>query len=920
MESSVIGPLLYLALAVSLAAIALFIYLFRRQRERAGDLRRLLILLRANDPSTRLQTLERAHNLKSQERAALARLLRNELASGVRGGKQSPEQALTVWFIRQILALLSDSRPAVRTDAARVLGTVMSRADSPSTLEKNELGSLAPVVTTAIELAGGRVLAESGERRSQTRVLALAEMLESGLRPLAVGLRALDGVEEEAIEPLMAALRDRSPRVRRSLVEVLAAMGGERSIELLLPLLKDPNSELRAQAARALGNLKAATASSALGQLLHDSATEVRAAAAAALADVGLAETCGVVLTALREESQREEATDQARAAMIDAIVRLSDGGRADLADAFQTLPRPIARRLAASLESNGSIARWLSEEAKGQEDLRARLLAGVAELGVAQPFLEALDSTEQRLRLESAVALGYSRDPATLAALATLLNDPEAAVRAAAVKAMSMQATAPSLDPLARAAADPDADVRLAAVAGLRTVVARRETWSNELLSPDLDPRALLSSAQRALLLAAGDSRSEVRTEAAGGLAYFNSAEAADGLAHLALDDSDMTVRQVAGEALGICGFPQKRRLLAAALEDKEEVRRARALRVLALVGGPDAGRELADALDDPSAEVREAALAALADADANRFADILMPKLRSSDARVRTTVAEMLGKSRVAIATELLVQALSDPEEDVRVATLGALARLGRAVRKHQGAITARRSDPSARVREAATAALNELRGAWAELAQSSELFRHGPLSPAAAAAVTDMAATGDLDPLLRALGDPASDREVVTYLSDSGQGRLTALLAALHKAPEQEQSRAAAAMAGALNRGVEAGPFLSALRSIESDARLMVVEIVGKLVAPEAVDALLGVLERDPLAEVRSRAAALLAEAPGEKVKEALRHAQRDDPNNVVRRIAGRALENGGGGEERGILLQPGAQAEAGSSEVA
>jgi len=923
MASSLLGPTLYAAVAVALGAVALSVYLLRRQSERRGDLRRRITLLRASDPSTRVQALERVHALTPHARAALARMLHSDLVAAARAGKHPPEQGITVWFIRQILALLSDSRPAVRTDAARVLGSVMSKADSGTVLDRDESGSLAPVVTAAIELAGGRVLAASGQRRSQTRVLALAEMLESGLRPLAVGLRALEGVEEEAMEPLMAALRDRSPRVRRSLVEVLAAMGGDRAIELLLPLLKDPNPELRAQSARALGNLKATTASGSLGQLLHDSAAEVRAAAATALADLGLPETCATVLAALGEESQREDPAEQTRAAMIDAVVRLADGGRVELAESFHSLPRPVARRLTAALESSGAIGRWLGEESKERAEVRARLLAGAAELGVSQPFLEALDSTEERVRLEAAVALGHSREAAALTALAALLSDPEAGVRAAAVKAISMQSAAPAVDPLARAAGDPDPVVRLAAVSGLRAVLAQRGSWNSDLLPPDLDVRALLAAAQRALLLAAGDAQAQARAEAAHALAHFGSAEAADTLARLALQDGDEAVRRAASEAFAASAFPQKRRLLAAALEDDDESRRANATRVLAMVGGPEAGRQLADALDDASAKVREAALTALADADVGTFADLLIPQLRNPDARVRSAVAHLLGRSRVSAAVESLVQAIADPEEDVRVSALGSLAGLGRAVRRHQSAIAARRSDPSARVREAAASTLNELRAAWAELAQTTELFRHAPLSPAAAAVVADMAAAGDLDPLLRALGDPASDRQVVTYLSDSGQSRVPTFLAALHKAPEQEQSRAAAAIAGALNRGVAAGPFLSALKSIESDARLMAVEIVGKLVAPEAVEALLDVLQRDPLAEVRSRAAALLADAPGDKVKEALQRAQRDDPNNVVRRVAGRALERGTGEEERGILSPPGessAQAEVGSSEVA
>jgi HEAT repeat protein len=490
-------------------------------------------------------------------------------------------------------------------------------------------------------------------------------------------------------------------------------------------------------------------------------------------------------------------------------------------------------------------------------------------------------------------------------------------------VKSIARQSGAPVLEPLARAAGDPSLEVRLAAVAGLREALVHRLSWSSDSLPPELDLHALAVASQRALLLAAGDDSPGLRAEAARALASFSSAEAADALARLALDDSDESVRRTASEALAACGFPQKRRLLAAALEDAQEVRRARATQVLAKMGGAEVGRQLAEALGDSSSVVREAALTALAEADVTAFADLLIPQLRSEEPRIRAAVCGLLGQARAAAAVEPLVQSLSDPEEDVRVSALGALARLGRAVRRHQGAITARRSDPSARVREAAASALAELRGAWAELAQTTELFRHGPLSPSAAAAVADMAAAGDVDPFLRALGDPVSEREIMTYLSDAGRERLPAFLAALSKTPEQDQARAASAIAGALNRGVGPEGILTALRSIDSETRLMAVEIVGKLVAPEAVAALLEVLPRDPLPEVRSRVAAVLAEVPGDAVREALQRAQRDDPNNIVRRVAGRALETFAGLAGPTMFAataEPGQPAEAGSSDIA
>jgi HEAT repeat protein len=92
----------------------------------------------------------------------------------------------------------------------------------------------------------------------------------------------------------------------------------------------------------------------------------------------------------------------------------------------------------------------------------------------------------------------------------------------------------------------------------------------------------------------------------------------------------------------------------------------------------------------------------------------------------------------------------------------------------------------------------------------------------------------------------------------------------------------------------RGIgDADGYLAELKALDSGVRLMAVELAGLLATPAAVAALLDVLERDPLAEVRSRAASMLAGMPGDAVHTALLRTQEEDPNEVVRLVAARAL---------------------------
>ena len=909
-----------------LVVIGLYLSLSPGRREHLRRLRSFVTLLQVADPQIRIDTLEKVHALAARDRGRIAGLLRRQLAAPSRPGRPGParpggasptppQQLMTVWFIRQILALLSDSRTAVRADAARALRTLLARETSrPESDKPARPGDDAPVahaVAAAVELAGGRALSVSNEARQRTRVLAFAEMLEAGLRPLALSVQAIGSVTEEALEPLTSALRDRSPRVRRTLCEVLAAMGGERAVELLIPLLQDPSPEIRARAAQSLGGLKAGAAAPQLTQLLRDPLGEVRASAASALAEIELTSACSPIIAALSEECRRDDPAEQARAAFIEAISRLADGGRAELTEALVSLPRPVAARLAAALEGVGAIPRWLAEpENAAREELLSALLAAASQFGVSRPFLEALDDSEEHIRLRAAAALAHSHSPAALSAVAALLNDPDAAVRSQAARSLATLAHPLALQPLAQAAADPDPAVRLAAVAGIRQVIARREAWRADLLPADLDVNAALADAQHAVLLAAGDAEADIRGQAAQALPSFTAVEAVEALVNLALSDSDQAVMRTATDGLAAAASPHPqrrdraasiRRLVASALEDQDDSRRARAITVLGAMGGPDAGRYLVEALHDPAGKVMEAALAALATADvgapagpSGSLCGKLIPELRHPDARVRAGVAAQLGRAPAAEAVEPLVQALADPDEEVRVSALSALSHMGRMARKHQSALTARLTDPSPRVRAGATAALSALRLGWAETTEAAQLFPEGPLSPTGAAALVDMAAEGDLKPFLWALNNAESGQSLASYLAGPGAEKLEALLSSLRQASEWDRVRAIAALSEAFRQTTAADSCLAQLKAINPAVRLTAVEIAGMLGTPEAVAALAEVLERDPVPEVRSRAATALAASRADAARTALHRAHAQDPNEVVRVVAARALE--------------------------
>jgi HEAT repeat protein/O6-methylguanine-DNA--protein-cysteine methyltransferase len=432
-----------------------------------------------------------------------------------------------------------------------------------------------------------------------------------------------------------------------------------------------------------------------------------------------------------------------------------------------------------------------------------------------------------------------------------------------------------------------------MAAIGGLRQVLQQRSTWRTEMLPGDFDMAGALADAQRALLHAAADSQELVRVEAAGPLGLFATPEAAQALVDLALGDASDAVQEVAAGALANSSLPHISRLLASALEHSDQRRRARAVAVLGISGGPGAGRLLMEALRDPAPEVRTSALSTLSRSQVAVPLDNLVSELRNADSQVRAAMAARLGRERAPESVQALAQALGDPEEDVRVSAVGALAGMGRLARKHEGAITARLTDPGSRVREAAASTLKTLREAWMEAPETAQLLRRGPLSAEAAASLLEMAVGGDMGSLLRSLDDPEAAQSVVTYLANAGRGKLNPLLSALRQTDERDQARILPALSEALRKTGSAEDYLAELKALDPGVRLMAVEVAGLLGTPDAVTALVEALARDPLPEVRSRAASMLAGAPGDAVRAALLRAQEEDPNEVVRLVAARAL---------------------------
>ncbi|TXS05617.1 fumarate reductase/succinate dehydrogenase flavoprotein subunit [Streptomyces sp. col6] len=318
---------------------------------------------------------------------------------------------------------------------------------------------------------------------------------------------------------------------------------------------------------------------------------------------------------------------------------------------AMEFTARPVAPYLVpveGFAPAGGQVRRIGTVEPEGVGTAGARDAAPVsASVRVAAPGAsEAAVSTSPRI-LE---LLALSEGEAELAALAPYLDDPDPAVRRAAVAAslrelVEVLPPSPELrTPLVAALSSPDAVVRAAALDTLRALrLGDAELYADTLDDPDLDVRvetvrALVSvDAVDELSRAAGDPAREVRVAVAKGLAAVHSPTPAP-LAPL-LDDPDALVRAAALGALAETGCPEPYAARAvAALTDPAWQVRAGAARALTPADPAHAVGPLTGALADPNADVRKAAVLAL---------------LRHGDAPG---------------AREALAGAVSDPDADVR------------------------------------------------------------------------------------------------------------------------------------------------------------------------------------------------------------------------------------------------------------
>ena len=257
-------------------------------------------------------------------------------------------------------------------------------------------------------------------------------------------------------------------------------------------------------------------------------------------------------------------------------------------------------------------------------------MLSGTSESSESS-LLSGLQSAHPRQRWESAAEMGRDShlNEEAVAALVSLLADPEEFVAWQAASALGQQDSGRVFGALAAALSDRDPRCRAGAARALGFLGG--EAAAGQL-------------AQRL-----GDPVSSVRVATAEALGRTGDPGCAESLV-LLLSDESTDVRRAAAQALGKLGSPQTAPPLAQALQTPSQpllVRRALAA-ALAAIPHPDARPVLMDALSDADPQVRAYAAQALGHVGDESAYAALLPLLADRSRLLQGTVSSEAEKAR--------------------------------------------------------------------------------------------------------------------------------------------------------------------------------------------------------------------------------------------------------------------------------
>jgi len=610
----------------------------------------------------------------------------------------------------------------------------------------------------------------------------------------------------------------------------------------------------RAFAVRLLGRLGAPAAAEALSEVVRDRTEDevVRSMAADALAAIRDPAVIPLLIGELRVVD--EKSTPRA----AEALIRFGSLATPALIEALSGKEQGMARLWA------------------------ARILTVTRDAAAYDALLDALRDRLDLVRVASADALGSIGDSRALAPLMqAALRDPAPLVRSQAAVAAAKLSGPDAANVLLSALRDPDYATRLRALEAFESMQLAELTPLETALTDDnveVQRRAALALERSGYLeriveqLGAADRKQ--RTAAYAKLLQLGRAGLTDSITGRLRHES-MAVRVAIARACAELRAARAGTGLIAALDDPAWPVRAAACEAIEQLQPKGAARALLNLLADPEESVREAAASALTvypPGELETSEEQLRMAYDNGSVPIRLAVLS-LWAGRVEGKHPLLVEALRDPSEAVRLRAIGALS-------QHPDpnatpALIAALTDASVAVRTAAVPALGAAGTAEAFEALLGAL---AGASPALREHIAEALSSVGKKHLLHNLAELSRSAAVDVRLGIAwtlGKIGDPSCVPVLEAFLRDKDPRLRASAAGALGK-VAGGGTLKALVAASGDpdpkTRAAVVNALGKCAAADG-GSVRGVLEermRDPDGFVRNRAAIALARTSGAAVE--------------------------------------------------
>ena len=508
-----------------------------------------------------------------------------------------------------------------------------------------------------------------------------------------------------------------------------------------------------------------------------------------------------------------------------------------------------------------------------------------MVEVDTLPALIEFLNDSDPDLRMQAALALGEQRDLQAAPALLAALNDENINVRFHAIEALGKLGSVDAAEPLMRIAESKDFFLAFPALDALKRI---GETKITPRLIPFLADESLRDPAAEALGALGDETVVEPLTKVLNDNPHSTIPIAS---ALTALYDR---FEEKLGEGDYIADLTRQsiqpsgtQNLLTAIAEAENEELRPLAV-VIGWLRGPAVDRMLVRLLGEPT--VRDEVLTALTH-HGESVINLLIDQIQSEDIETRRAAITALGRLGYRQATAALTSVL-EKDSSMRIEAARALARIGD--ESALDPLLRMIGDSDSAARQAVVGALNSI-GSANMAERIKPLMQHDdPLVRESAAKIAGYFGYTDCAELLLQCCDDEDERvrrAAVEHLAFLEDDRVKDVLAQKLKT-DVPAVRAAVVVAMSHLEGTVPN-LVEALKDNDPWVRYFAAKSLGRLNDSKSIDALVEVVENEPLNHVRIAALEALGKLGGNKAVHVISGYVRSDDRDMAR-VAAEALE--------------------------